>query len=187
VLVLDFSLPLRKLIEQAEMLVREVELFEPEQRLKERIRIVVGNKADLVADPVRGQKRKAGLEKWIRQTLGPKRSRSPPTIDEETGEQTSPGGDVQFEGREVPPLKLISGMWGQGIRDLAFTMGELVVQERKTAAWEREERKRTQREEEEEMIRSLQNRNRVLRIEQPMETAPAFGLKKEFKGLLEDK
>ena len=171
------------------MLVREVEMFEPEQRLKDRIRIVVGNKADLVSDPGKGQKRKLGLEKWIRQNLGPpsKRTRSPPIIDEETGEETSPGGEVKSEGREVPPLKLMSGMWGQGVRDLAFTMGELVVKERKLAAWESEERKRKQREEEEEMIRSLQNRNTVLRIDAPLESAPAFGLRKEFKGLLEDK
>ncbi|KAL7414003.1 hypothetical protein BDY24DRAFT_387177 [Mrakia frigida] len=187
VLVLDFSLPLGKLIEQAEMLVREVELFEPEQKLKERIRLVVGNKADLVSDPVRGQKRKLGLERWIRQTLGPKRTRSLPTFDEETGEETSPGGEVQFEGQEVG-LKLISGMWGQGIRDLAFTMGELVVKERKVEAWDREERRRKQREEEEELIRGLQTKtgNRLLRIEAPMETKLAFGFKKEYKGLVEE-
>ena len=162
VLVLDFSLPLGKLIEQADMLVREVEMFEPEQKLRDRIRLVVGNKADLVSDATKGLKRKEGLAKWVRSTLGPKRIRNDVT------------GEVERVGEEVE-LKLISGMWGQGIRDLAYTMGELVVKTRVKEQEEREERQRKEREEEEELIRGLQDvRQRVLKIREPEE----YGLRK---------
>lgn len=153
-----------KLLEQADMLVREVEMFEPEQALKERIRLVVGNKADLVSDPVKGMRRKEGLAKWVRANLGPKRVLSPLT------------GERELVGEEVE-LKLISGMWGQGIRDLAYTMGEMVVRTREKEKEEREERQRKEREEEEEMIRGLQVVKRVLRIDQPKKE-PTFGFKK---------
>jgi GTP-binding protein len=146
-LVLDFTLPLARLIEQAEMIVKELDHFEPESKLRERIRIVVGNKADEVKDEVKGRKRREGLSRWVRRNLGPKEKRS----EEEDGEVTT-------HGRQEVEVKLISGKWGLGIRDLAFTMGEMVVERREKEAFEREERRRKVREEEEEIVRELQKK-----------------------------
>lgn len=152
VLVLDFSLPTAKMLEQADMLLSEVRLFEPETRLHERIRLVVANKADLVRDEAQGRRRASALRKWAWKHLGTRSH-----TDEETGETYTLG-----EKQDVK-VKLLSGKWGQGIRELAFEMGEMVVERREADRLEAEERRRREREEEEEIIRELQVKVRSLR------------------------
>lgn len=145
VLVLDFSLKTEKLLEQADMLLSEVRMFEPETKLDERIRLIVGNKADLTTDPIEGRRKEALLRKWAWKNLG-RRTHT----DEETGET------YDLVDKAEVKVKLISGKWGQGIRELAFEMGEMVVERRETDKLEAEERRRREREEEEEIIRDLQ-------------------------------
>lgn len=156
------------MIEQAEMVLTEVERFEPETRLNERVRLVVGNKADGVISRSIGRKRLAALEEWVERRLGKKQ-----VWDE------SSGSFVSVPNEEAVQIKLISGKWGQGIRELAFRMGELVVQQREEDALAREERKRAEREAEEDAIRELQRP--ILRIEDVPDRKEAIGY-----GLKED-
>jgi len=156
VLVLDFSLPTAKLLAQADMLLSEVRLFEPETRLHERIRLVVANKADLVRDEAQGRRRASALRKWTWKNLGTRSH-----TDEETGETYEVGDKTEVK------VKLLSGKWGQGIRELAFEMGEMVVEQREADRLEAEERRRREREEEEEIIHELQARVSPLRFPAP--------------------
>ncbi|CED85195.1 Predicted GTP-binding protein (ODN superfamily) [Phaffia rhodozyma] len=169
-LVLDFSLSTEKLLEQAEMVVHEVEMFEPESRLKERIRLVVGNKADEVSSPAIGRKRLRALQAWVKKRLGTTK------VWDEYAEQ-----EVEIEANEDVQIKLISGKWGQGIRELAFRMGELVVAKRHEDFLAREERKRAEKEAEEDAVRELQKP--ILRIGDVPEKKPeiGFGLREEEK------
>lgn len=160
------------------MLVREVDLFEPETKLKDRIRLVIGNKADAVTDAAEGQEKKEALKAWAQTTL--RRKKAAAAVENEDGNEEA--SSVETNADEIPAeVKIISGKWGQGIRDLAFGLGELVVSYRKAENDAREERLRQKRREEEDIIREVQTK--IFQIAPPIPNGPEFGLLPDESGV----